>query len=79
VPPGATPPSLIGVFDAIHCSTEVTPLALVKAHTASSPIGAPMSSNFLASNSIPGWPSACPRKSAPLKCPIVRPSGFATR
>ena len=39
----------------------------------------PMSSNFLASNSIPGWPRAWPRKRPPLKCPIVSPSGFATR
>jgi hypothetical protein len=57
VTPGETPPILTGVLEAIHFSRLVTPLALVKPQTTSSLTAAPMNSNFLESNSIPGCPS----------------------
>src|SRR3972149_9112864 len=51
--PGATPPSLTGVLEAIHLSRLVMPLALVRAQTTSSLTAAPTNSNLRASNSIP--------------------------
>ena len=75
--PGATPPIFTGVGEAIHFSKLVMPLAVVVAQTGCSYTGAPMYSNFRASNSTPFWPRTWPNNRPPMKWPMVSPSGLA--
>src|SRR5437867_790965 len=68
---------LHGVGEAIHFSRLVIPLATVVAQTGCSYTGAPMYSNFRASNSTPFWPRTWPNNRPPMKWPMVSPSGLA--
>ena len=57
----------------------VIPVALEPPTTKSSWDGAPIYSNFRASNSMPGLARSCCKNNPPIKFAMVNPSGLATR